>query len=622
MLARAISVVVLGTSLALPALAQDDGVSISTIAVGKDSPSESQAIVVGQIARQGFERNPKYSVLDLELVLENGEAPPAERRLRKAEEAWQRGRAAYDAFELAPALEAFAEALVGFEQAVAVMDDVKPIVATQLYQGAAYALNGEPKNAKRSFERALAIDPGVSTAGEGFPEEVTRLREEVRIKLDGGPTGTMTVYAAPPAAEVWVDGGFRGSAPISIDNLPTGRHYVRVVRDGYVSFGSPVDVGRRTEETVQATLTPTARFSELDDLAARLKTGSEQGAAKLAAMLKVDQLLWATVETAGDDVTVTATLTDGVGGGVLSTATKAFVSTSPRYRSDLELWFATNFRKAQGAQADNGNGGTDTNTTGNGESFLPDAPTEAPTSQFTVLGWSLVGIGVIPLGLGIGFGVASLVPWDAYKNQGTLFQQPYIDNQLHPNREERDRGGGDRGRAHARAPDTASRDAPSRLGGRRCALSTPGCSSRSRRSRSRAAARSGSSPTRTRPVCRAPPRRRRASRATRASMACACARPRSARASSARATRSVKRTSSAPTPTTRTSVAWTSTASSAATRSRARTRSVVIGRAARTQSSPSSARSASAATPTSPGGRMVGARGAPARRQPTAGSTR
>jgi hypothetical protein len=410
------------------------------VAVSLKNPSEGQAIVVGQVSRQGFERNPKYDVLDLERVLENGEAPPAERRLRKAEEAWQRGRAAYDAFELAPALEAFAEAIVGFEQAVAAMRTMAPIVEVLKYQAAAYALNGDAKNAKRAFQRALTIDSGLSVAGDSFPEEVTTVLEEMRMKADNAPTGTMTVYGAPPAAEVWVDGGFRGSAPISIDNLAAGRHYVRVARAGYVSFGAAVDVGRRSEETVQATLQPTARFAEFDDLAARLKTGSEPGAAKLAALLKVDQLLWSVVEVAGDDVTVTSTLSDGVSGSVLSTATKAFVSTSPRYRSDLEIWFATHFRKAQGSQADSGTGtGTTGDGTGDGnggQNFLPDAPAEAPTSQFTILGWTLVGLGIIPAGLGVGFGIGSLVPWDAYKNEGRLFQQPYIDNQLHPSRED------------------------------------------------------------------------------------------------------------------------------------------------------------------------------------------
>jgi tetratricopeptide (TPR) repeat protein len=431
MLLRAICVVVLGTSLASAAAAQDDGVSIAVVSVGKDSPSDSQAIVVGQIARQGFERNPKYSVLELEEVLEGGEAPAALRRRRQAEAALDRGKAAYDAFELAPALESLAEAVVGFEQALASLPDTSPVVEALKFQGAAYVLSGDTKNGLRAFERAFVLDAGMSVAANNFPENVVEVVEDARVASEGKPTGTMTVYAAPPAAEVWVDGRFRGSAPISIDNLPVGRHYVRVVRDGYAAFGTPVDVGRRTEETVQATLRPTAKFAEFDDLASRLKTGSEQGAAQLAAMLKVDQLLWTTVEAAGNDVTVTATLTDGVGGGVLTTATKTFVSSSQRYRSDLELWFAQSFRKAQGADApDDTSGGTGTVT--DGSSFLPDKPTEAPTSGLTIGGWVLTIGAVVPLGVGIGFGIYSLVPWDAYKNNGDLFGQPALPHQLHP----------------------------------------------------------------------------------------------------------------------------------------------------------------------------------------------
>ncbi len=421
--------------LAGPSLAEADGVSIAVVAVGKDSPSAGQAVVVGRIAKQGFERNPKYDLLDTERVLESGEASAAERRRATADAALARGRSAFDALELSPALESLAEAVVGYEQALAAMTDIGPLVTALKYQGAAYALSGDSKNARRSFERAFVLDLGASAAG--FPEEVTTLFEQARAKVEEGPTGTLTVYAAPPAAEVWVDGRFRGSAPLSLDNLPAGRHYVRVARDGYVAFGQPVEVKRRAEETLQATLRPAARFSEYDDLASRLKGGSPQAAAELAGMLKVAQLLWIVTEVTGEDVTVTATLTDGVGGGALAQGTKTFVTTSPRYRSDLELWFAQTFRKGAGVQAPTfGDSGTSGGDPPKGSGFLPTAPTEAPTSGMTILGWVLTGGAILPLGVGIGFGVASLVPWDAYKNGGKLFDQPALSSQLDPSREE------------------------------------------------------------------------------------------------------------------------------------------------------------------------------------------
>lgn len=423
-----------GSLLALPAGAQSDGVSIAVVAVGKDSPSEGQAIVVGRIAKQGFERNPKYDLLDTERVLENGEVSAAHGRRTNADEALRRGRGAFDALELTTALESFAEAVVGYEQALAAMTDLSPLVAALKYQGAAYALSGDSKNARRAFERAFVVDPSATSAGDNFPDEVTALFEQARARVEKAPTGTLTLYAAPPAAEVWIDGRFRGSAPLSVDNLPEGRHYVRVSRDGYAPFGQPVEVKRRAEETVQATLRPTARFSQYDDLASRLKGASPQAASELAAMLKVDQLLWVVTEVTGEDVTVTATLTDGVGGGALTQGTKTFVTTSPRYRSDLELWFAQSFRKGQGVQAPTpteNNGGVS-----QGGGFLPDAPKEAPTSGKTTLGWVLTGGAILPLAVGIGFGVASLVPWDAYKNQGKLFNQPALTSQLDDDREE------------------------------------------------------------------------------------------------------------------------------------------------------------------------------------------
>lgn len=415
---------------ALPAEAQSDGVSIAVVAVGKDSPSEGQAVVVGRIAKQGFERNPKYALLDTWRVLENGEEPAAARRRQKADAALERGRAALDALELSPALESLAEAIVGYEQALAAMSDVEPLVTALELQGAAYALSGDSKNARRAFERVFAVDPG-ATLSAGLPEEVTALFEETRARVEKAPTGTLTVYAAPPAAEVWIDGRFRGSAPLSVDNLPAGRHYVRVARDGYATFGQPVEVKRRAEETVQATLRPTARFAEYDDLALRLRGGSPQAAAELAAMLKVDQLLSIVTEVLGEDVTVTATLTDGVGGGTLAQATKTFVTTSPRYRSDLELWLAQTFRKQQGVEAPSG-GSTTGGSASSGGGFVPEAPKEAPTSGMTILGWVLTGGAILPLGVGIGFGVASLVPWDAYKNGGEIFDQPALRSQLDP----------------------------------------------------------------------------------------------------------------------------------------------------------------------------------------------
>lgn len=421
-------VVLAGLVFSLAVNAQGDGTSIATLVVPKDTPSSAQAIVVGQLLRQGYARNPRYAVLDLEVFLENDENPPARRRLRQADEALERGRAAFSALELSPAIELFAEALVGMEQSAAALDDLAPVLEVLRLQGAAYAMSGDEVNARRAFERLLALEPGAVLRDARIPETVYPTFEDARERAATQGTGTLTVYAAPPAAEVWVDGRFRGSAPLSVDNLPVGRHFVRVVRDGYQAFGTAVDVGSFGEETVQATLRPTARLAEFDEYAARMSGGSEPGAAGLAAKMKVEQLLWAVVETAGDDVTIAAALTDGVSGAVVTRATKTFVFNSPRFRGDVELWIAQSFRQGTASVPANDM----TTTSGKGNGFLPDKPLEQPTPPKTIIGWSLIGTSAVGLGVGVGFGVYSLYWFDVYKNGGRIFGQTPVPNQLHP----------------------------------------------------------------------------------------------------------------------------------------------------------------------------------------------
>jgi hypothetical protein len=421
---------VVGLAIFSASASAQDGVSIAVVPVAADTPSEQQAVVIGQLSRQGYARNPKYAPVDLEVLLDNGETPAAERQRRKAIAALDRCRAAYDAFELAPAVEACAEAIVGFEQSVAALTDIEPMLAALRFQGASYVLLGDTKNARRAFEQLHVLAPGNALSGN-FPDTVKEVFEGAEARVATRRTGRLTVYATPAAAEVWIDGRFRGAAPLTVEGLPVGRHLVRVVRDGYQSYGTPADVTRKIDETVQATLRPTAQLAKLDALLGRLRTGGDRAPAELAQLLKVDQLLWLKVETRGDDVEVRGTLTDGVSGAPVAEAQKTFVSTGTRYRSDVELWIAESFRKTDEREVGDTLPGD--NLVGTGDNpFVPDRPIERPTDPKVVVGWSFVGIGGAGFLTGVISGVYSLYTWDIYKNQGQMFGSQGIPNQTHP----------------------------------------------------------------------------------------------------------------------------------------------------------------------------------------------
>lgn len=412
-----------------PVLAQADGLSMATVSMPVDALSANQAIVIGQLVRQGFARNPRYSVLDLERVLDDDAASAGEQKLRQATDHLARARVAYESFELDAALEILAEAVVAFEQATAVVADYGPYLEALKMQAAAYELAGESRNAQRVFERLLALEPGLAISDLVSAENVQGTFAKAQKQHARKKPGTLTVYTTPAAAEVWVDGRFRGSAPLSIDFLPAGRHFVRVVRDGYQSYGTAVEVPSDSEETLQVSLRPTARFAEFDSLAQRLARGDADAAQEMTSYLKVEQLFWVRVESAGDDVTLNAALTDGVSGAEIVRGNKTFVFNSPRFRGDVELWVAQNFRRQQSRASTN----VPAEDFGAEEprGYLPDRPLEKPISPKIEVGWWLIRGSAIPFAVGIASGVYSLYWYDVYKNKGQIFRQPPLPNQLH-----------------------------------------------------------------------------------------------------------------------------------------------------------------------------------------------
>ncbi|MCP4501372.1 MAG: PEGA domain-containing protein [Deltaproteobacteria bacterium] len=411
--------------VALPVDAAD-GISLATVSAPTDSPSQGAAVLVGQIARQSFKRNPRYDVLEISAVLRANADWPAQRRQRQAEEALANAQAAYDAFELEPTLEALAEAIIGFEQALAAMEDITPIVEAYKLQGATYALKGDTKNASRAFAKVFMLDPGATLGDEGFPDTVQSLFEQEREQAFDAKTGGISVFSAPNAAEVWLDGSFVGVTPVTVDSITVGRHFLRVVKDGYENFGTPVDVAREQERNVQATMRAEKKFAEYDDLTARLGKGSEQGAAELARFLKVDQLFWTQVQQNGDQISVTGMLLDGVSGEPVVTQQKTFQSTSSRFRSEVEMWVSNNFRKSLVS------GQTiHTKKDDDGDSLIPEAAIAPPTPFAVFAGWTFLGAAVVGAGAGTVLGMFSLSEWDYYRNGGDWFYEGGgIPNQL------------------------------------------------------------------------------------------------------------------------------------------------------------------------------------------------
>lgn len=413
------------------------GASVVTIAIPETPQSQTVAVRVARLADEIYAYDPDAVLLDLERVLEGGD-PPWVDKLNEAKQLAQKGKQAMEALELSVAADAYAGAVVSYEQAVAGLKDMTPLVETLAQQGAVYTLLSDARAAKASFARALALDPAYRLEKGSTSPKVISAFESATKEARAAGQGSLTVYSTTGAAEVWIDGVFRGISPFTVD-IGAGRHYVRVLRDGYLTFATGVEVKRGSEASVQASLRPAARFAKLEELSVRVPRNKEsiKPIAELAAALQVDQLLAIVVEDENGSAFFTATLVDGISGKQLARASRAFAPDDSFFDRDVRTWLDDKIRRAAGRNPDapapsvrpEGTGAaTEGGTAEVGPgSLLPGEAEAIETPPAVTAGWALVVTGGV-LGVGsVATGLVSFSLYDAYRNR--------LPSQLDPNLE-------------------------------------------------------------------------------------------------------------------------------------------------------------------------------------------
>jgi hypothetical protein len=407
-----------------------DGTSYAALVIGKDPQTIPIAVNVARMAREVVAVNPDLDNISLEQVLE-GTEPVAWAKRKEAEAFRDKGRLATEALEFPVAADAYAQALVAYEQAVPGLTDLSGIVDVLLRGGAVLVSQGDKEAGVRNFDRALALDPAVRLPKQGNSARVLKVFDEALKARKSAGEGTLTVYATTGAAEVWIDGVFRGVAPLSL-SVPVGRHYVRVLRDGYVAFGSGVDVKRGTESSVQASLRPTAQLAKLEAQVAKVTRNPESHTpvVELAAFLQVDRTMVVVVESEGASVLLTLIVVDAVANKELARASKAFAVKDSFFEHDVKLFLS---ERVQGGGIDAGASRTGTGSSGSSAaggssggdaSMLPGDPEAVETPGTVIAGWVMLGVSIVPIASTVTFGVLSWNYYGVYRN---------LPSQLDPN---------------------------------------------------------------------------------------------------------------------------------------------------------------------------------------------
>lgn len=210
----------------------------------------------------------QVDVVDLRLVLEPSSGQDALRLIDKAVNDYNAGRQAYENLEAGQATELLNASCTAFELGYAALGDPEKMVMAHIYLASVYLQNGQAEASGPHYRSALFLKPSLALDSNIFsPEDIQALEEQRRL-ISQESKGGVEVRSSPVAARVYVDGLFRGSTPLELNDLAPGRHFLTLERDGFERVADIVEVNTDQQANLERSLIPLRGYARLHQLLA------------------------------------------------------------------------------------------------------------------------------------------------------------------------------------------------------------------------------------------------------------------------------------------------------------------------------------------------------------------
>jgi hypothetical protein len=148
---------------------------------------------------------------------------------------------------------------------------------TDLYahRAGAHSALGDDADAWNDLVEAAALAPGRALDPARFPPRLIEASRRAREALP--PAGTLIVVAQPSDAVIIVDGQLYGRGRVEVPR-PSGRHFVRAERAGFIASGRVVESGAgSTEVRVTLAAAPSPSAAEIARRGALAEAGRTVG---------------------------------------------------------------------------------------------------------------------------------------------------------------------------------------------------------------------------------------------------------------------------------------------------------------------------------------------------------
>jgi hypothetical protein len=148
---------------------------------------------------------------------------------------------------------------------------------THLLAGMIAMSSGQPDQAERDFTLAALLEPTRSLHPGLYPPDVVDAFEAAKRRPAERPRGALVVNARPAGAQIYVDGAFRGAAPLVVERLAAGPHYVTAIVAGRGARTRVVEVASG-HSTPLSLFVPDQGGAPLVELVAGYRAGPDDSA--------------------------------------------------------------------------------------------------------------------------------------------------------------------------------------------------------------------------------------------------------------------------------------------------------------------------------------------------------
>lgn len=145
------------------------------------------------------------------------------------------------------AAEVFQRALDLIEENLPALQNYNILAHTLSNISRAYFEAGFDLDSRRYMQRFAQLRPTATLDPDEFPQELRTIFDDEIDRVQRAETGILHIEVDRPQALVFIDGALRGAAPLTVEDVGFGHHYL-VVRDGETAWSSIIQVRARGQE--------------------------------------------------------------------------------------------------------------------------------------------------------------------------------------------------------------------------------------------------------------------------------------------------------------------------------------------------------------------------------------